>query len=458
MSQSLTINQAFELALKEHQEGNLEKAKILYEKILEINPDIPDALHLLGVILYQNKEYEKAINKIEHALEFKTSDAGYYINLGQAYDAFGNKEKAVKSFKKSLDVDGSHIKSYVANFYLGLFHKKIGEFNEAIKYYNKAIELNKNLYDAYWNRGLLLLLLGRFEEGWEDYEFRLKMEKSDDKRVFNKPQWGGEVFKNKKLLVVMEQGFGDNIQFVRYLPLVKERGGEIILECKKELLKLFKDFPGVDEIIEPENKSVPNIDFYIHLMSLPRLFHTNIINIPHSTPYLKAEPILVEKVKPLLKTNNLKVGIVWAGNPLHYNDKNRSTTFENFKPLTKIHGISFFSLQKEKFPQQMDDSKLADLSSIMNDFSDTAALIENLDLVISVDTSVAHLAGAMNKPVWTLLPFLPEWRYLLNRPDSPWYPSMRLFRQPKPGDWDSVFIELEKELNGLLKNRNLYRI
>lgn len=446
MAQELTINDVLRMALEYHQKGDIETAKFLYEKILEADTNHPDALHLLGVIAYQNKEYENSVNKIEHALKFKTSDAGYYINLGLAYNELGKEEESMKYFKKSLEIDPSHIKSHVANFYLGIFHRNLGKFDQALQYYNKAIELNKNLYDAYWNRGILLLLLGRFEEGWKDYEYRFKREKAIQ-RNFNRPRWNGEIFENKKLLIATEQGLGDSIQFIRYISRVKERGGEVILECQKGLMKLFENFPGVDKIVESGTEV--DFDFYIYITSLPSIFNTNLDNIPDYPPYIRADPILVERAKKFFNTKNFKIGISWAGSPNNIEDKKRSVALEKFKKLFEIPGVDFFSLQKGEAAKQIENSKVIDLSCIMNDLPETAAIIENLDLVISVDTSIAHLAGAMGKPCWTLIQWLPDWRYLLDRKDSPWYKSMKLFRQPKAGDWDSVFDEVGRELKNL---------
>lgn len=447
---SLTIPQAFEIALSYHQKEDYDNAKIIYEKILEISPNNPDALHLLGVIAYQKKDYKDAINKIEKALKFKTSDAGYYVNLALCYDKNGDETTAKKYFEIALEKDASHIKADTAHFFLGVYHSNEKEFDEAFKHYEKALEINKELYDTYFNRALMLLLLGRFEEGWRDYEFRFKKEEPIDKRIFNKPKWKGENFNGKKLLLIAEQGFGDNIQFARYIPLVKERGGEIIFECRKELLKLFEKIPGIDRFATSGGNNITegDFDYYIHIMSLPGIFNTNIDNIPRNIPYLKADKELVEKFKPLFKGDNLKVGIVWKGNPLNFNDKKRSIDFNYFRKLINIPKIDFYSLQKGE-NLETENEKIVDLSKFMGDFADTAALIENMDLIISVDTAIVHLAGALNKKVWTLLPFIPDWRYMLDRKDCLWYPSMRLFRQSKAGDWDSVFIDVEKELKNL---------
>ena len=239
------------------------------------------------------------------------------------------------------------------------------------------------------------------------------------------------------------------------MPLVKERGGYVIYECKKEQRRLFEGFPGIDEIVEKEKDAIPNVkfDIYTYLMSLLGIFNTNLESIPNKIPYLKTNPEFAKKFKTKFNNDKFKIGIVWAGNPLQENDKNRSTKFEKFKILKRISEVQLYSLQKGEASKQLNDVGVINIADEIDDFADTAAIIENLDLIISVDTSVAHLAGAMGKPIWTLLTFMPDWRWLLERNDSPWYPSMKLFRQSKSGDWDFVFNDVCKELEIYLKNK-----
>ncbi|MEK6879659.1 MAG: tetratricopeptide repeat protein [Nanoarchaeota archaeon] len=447
MDKELTVEQALKLAVKKHNEGRINEAEIIYREILNKNPNNSEALHLLGLIAHQTGDSANAINLINKAIKSNPNIAIYYNNLGMIYDTLKKEEESTKNFNEALEVDPNHLNAHLAHYNLGVSLMNNGKILEALEHYDKAVKLNKNFFDASWNKSLILLLLGRFKEGWIDYESRFKKKNPSDSRNFNNPKWNGSDLKEKKILIVSEQGFGDNIQFIRYIPLIKEKGAYIILECKKELIDLFSQIKEIDEIIERGNNQIENvkIDYYIHLMSLPKIFNTNLGNIPNNTPYLKADFKLVEKFKPKFKTNKFNIGIVWAGNPLQDNDKNRSTTFEKFKSL-KIPDVVFFSLQKGDASKQLNDPEIIDIADEINDFNDTAAVIENLDLIISVDTSVAHLAGAMAKPTWTLLSFIPDWRWLIDRTDSPWYPSMKLFRQKKLGDWDSLFNEVSKEL------------
>lgn len=459
----ITIKQALDMAVKAHSKGRLDEAENIYKKILEKDQNSDNAMHLLGLIAYQKGKNKEAIELISKAIKLNPN-AIYYSNLGIVYDSLKENESSAECFNKALKLDPNHKDAYKSHYNLGVFFMDKGKIKEALKHYNKAIKLNKKFFDVRWNKSLILLLLGKFKEGWSEYKYRFKKENPSDSRIFNKPEWDGSSLNGKKILIVSEQGFGDNIQFIRYIPLVKEKNGYIILECKKELKKLFENSPeinkNVDEIIEKTEKTPDkDFDFYIHIMSLPQIFNTDLNSIPNKIPYLKADMFLVEKFKqkidqiskPVLNNKNkIKVGIAWAGNPNQENDKNRSITFEKFKTL-KQPGITLFSLQKGEAAKQLDDLKIIDLTDEINDFADAAAIIQNLDLVISVDTSVAHLAGALGKSIWTLLTLTPDWRWLLDRKDSPWYPTMKLFRQKKLGDWNSLINEVAEELKTFSK-------
>ena len=443
MEKKQAISQALKLAVEKHNNGELREAEIIYRKILEVEENA-DVYHLLGLIAHQTEHYQEAIDLIKKAINLRP-EAIFYHNLGMVYDKLEKEEESSESFLKAISINPSYLNAELAYYNIASYLKDKGNLKESLEYYNKAIEANKDFAEAYWNRGLLLLISGRLEEGWKDYEYRFKKNKPSDSRIFNKPKWDGSILNGKRILVVSEQGFGDNIQFVRYIPWVKERGGYVILECKKGLEKLFKSISEIDQFVAKENSSKVDYDFYIHLMSLPRVFGTNLNSIPNKTPYLQADLKLVDKFREKIQ-GKFKIGICWKGNPNHENDKNRSISFEKFRVLKEIPGVKLFSLQKE---ERASDSDVVDLSEDMNDFADSAAIVENLDLVISVDTSIAHLAGSLNKPVWTLLPLLPDWRYLLERSDCLWYPSMRLFRQSNPGDWDSLFSEVVREVKTL---------
>jgi ADP-heptose:LPS heptosyltransferase len=265
--------------------------------------------------------------------------------------------------------------------------------------------------------------------------------------------WDGKPLNDKAILIHTEQGFGDTIQFVRYLPMVKAQGGRVIFECQQSLCRLLRNCNGIDEIIEKTsaNKLSGQSDVHTHLLDLPGIFKTTLKSIPLHIPYITPDPILVDQWASRLKVDDgFKIGIVWAGNPHHTRDHNRSCSLADFAKLADVPGLSLYSLQKGNDSIESDNllmgMEIVNLENELNDFTDTAAVIANLDLVISVDTAVAHLTGAIGKPVWTLLPFAADWRWLLKRKDSPWYPNMRLFRQNQPGDWSGVFEQVREEL------------
>ena len=383
---------------------------MLYRAILKIQENA-DAYHLLGLIASATSHHQEAINLIAKAISIK-EDALFYHNLGMVYHQLGNDKESTSNFEKAISFNKSYPNIHLAYFNLGVNAKDEGELQKAIELYNKAIEIKSDFKEAHLNKGLILLLLGNFEEGWKEYEYRLNQE-------INIPEWQGE--KNKKVLVVSEQGFGDDIQFIRYLPLIQ--GCEIIFKCKPELKELFKN-------LGYEYYNNQKCDCYINLMSLPRIFKTDISNIP---------PILDFKINSIpFNSKRLKVGLCWHGNKNQENDKNRSMKFDDLKPLLNLP-IDFYCLQKGE-PQD----GLINLDEI-NSFEGTASIIKGLDLVISVDTAIAHLAGSLNIPCWTLLCKIPDWRYLLDRTDCLWYPKMKLFRQEK--SWKDVVEKVKKELN-----------
>ncbi len=301
------------------------------------------------------------------------------------------------------------------------------------------------------------MIIEQFEEGWKEYEWR-KDRKDFGKRKFNKLLMPGVDIEGKEVLVFAEQGLGDALHFLRYIPMLKKKGCRVIFECGKEMHPLLRNFKWIDEILERDINNAPDIkyDYEIPLLSLPKFFNTNNMNIPAEVPYLNADTMLKEKwAKFLQGSDKIKIGIVWAGNPKHTNDRHRSVLLKQFMPLLSIGDTHFYSLQKGFPVIQVKDYQLllTDLDDYLISFADTAAVIENLDLVITVDTSVAHLAGALGKETWVLIPYMPDWRWLLNGEKSKWYPSMKLYRQPAFGDWSSVFLDLKEDLIKLVNNK-----
>jgi len=362
--------------------------------------------------------FAEAMVNCERAIEIKPDDAEVYYNMGTL---LGNQ----------------------------------GRYNEAINYYKQAIQLRSDHARAHLNLSLALLLLQRFTEGWKEYSWRRETDsnRSYYQRCSEKAIWDGCSFAGKRLLVACEQGLGDSIHFARYLPLVKARGGTVIFETWKPLLALFQQLADVDKLAEVSSYDLSDssFDYYVPLLDLPMIFDTDLDTIPANVPYLYADQVKARCWKDKFDTEKFNVGIVWAGSSEHGNNHNRSCLLEHFAPLTKIKGVRLYSLQKDPAAGQLANlPEVTGLADEFEDFTDTAAVIDNLDLVISVDTAVAHLAGAMGIPVWTLIPFAPDWRWMLDRDDSPWYPTMKLFRQEKYGDWEGVFAHVAEQLEILV--------
>jgi tetratricopeptide (TPR) repeat protein len=411
----MTIPQQLELATQHHQFGRLAEAEALYRKILSIEPQNARALQFMGILLYQGGNSAAGIELVRRAIGISPLSADFHSNLG-------------------------------------VILTECGQLEEATPCYERAIGLAPGDPEIHWNLATNLLTSGDFRRGWEEFEWRLRSPGRKLNRGFQQPQWNGSNLTGKTILLHTEGGFGDALQFIRYVPMVAERGGGIILECQPELVRLFTQLPGISEII-PRLNVLPQFDFQIPLQSLPRVFGTTLENIPASIPYLKGPPQSAEHWKERLASEpGRKVGLVWAGS--NTSGGRRSRSLEIFAPLADIPGVRFYSLQKGSEGGQPVPSRLSltDYTNSFNDFADMAGFIENLDLVISVDTSIAHLAGAMGKPVWTLISFVGEFRWLRDRLDSPWYPTMRLFRQGKDESWIAVVARIAQELRALFAN------
>jgi tetratricopeptide (TPR) repeat protein len=333
----------------------------------------------------------------------------------------------------------------------------LGRFDEAIASFDRALAIEPELAEAHWNKGLLLLSRGDFENGLAEYEWRWRREDEFKPRDFAQPQWQGGDLAGKTILLHAEQGFGDSIQFLRYVPLVVAKGARVVLELPDALMPLVGRIDGVITMVG-RGQRLPDFDLHCPLLSLPLAFGTTLSSIPPFTPYLQPPAERMTKWRVLIpRTGRPRVGLVWSGKPSHKNDRNRSIAFVRLSPLLARPGIDFVSLQREY--RESDRASLATfpnllrLDAALSDFADTAAVIESLDLVITVDTAVAHLAGAMGKPVWILLSAVLDWRWLLEREDSPWYPTARLFRQTEIGRWDSVINRVALELGSYFSGR-----
>ncbi|MFQ5962992.1 MAG: tetratricopeptide repeat protein [Candidatus Scalinduaceae bacterium] len=429
--------------------GRLDEAIASFIQAIKLKPNYVEAHYNLGNTLKKQGKFDEAVKYCKRAIKLKPDDATAHNNLGVILQEQGKLDEAVACCRRAIALKPDDATSH-NNLAVALQDQ--GKLDKAVESYSRAIELRPEYVEAYRNRSLALLLTESFEDGWPEYEWRL-LTKDCTSNVFQQPRWDGTPLKGKSILVHAEQGLGDTIQFVRYLPMVHAQGGHVIFECQQVLSRLLKKCTGFDEIIEHKanRKPAAHFNFHIPLLSLPGIFGTTLQTIPSDVPYISVDHELVAQWRMRLdQDDTFKVGLVWAGNPRHRNDRNRSCSLTDLAPLADIPGLTFYSLQKGPASVEILNSpkgmKIIDLENDLSDFADTAAAISNLDLVIAVDTAVVHLAGAIGKQVWVLLPFAPDWRWLLNRDDSPWYPDVRLFRQTRPKDWGGVFEQIRKAL------------
>ena len=437
-------------ALREN--GRLDEAIAACRQAISLNPKSPDAVVNLGNLLKTKGQLDEAIATFRQAIALQPADIKAHSNLGNALCDKGQLDEAIAVHRQAIALKPDYPE---AHYNLGTALNEKGQLDQAVATYSQAIALKPDYPEAHYNRAHALLKLGDLAAGFAEYEWRWKCaDFAGARRHFTQPQWDGGPLEGRTILLHAEQGFGDAIQFIRYLRLVAQCGGKIIVECHPEVQRLLQtmaaDFPVV-----ATGHALPAFDVQCPFLSLPRLFGTNLTNIPKDVPYLHANAADVEVWRKRLADQpaSLKVGIAWAGRPTHPNDRNRSLKLGAFAPLAQVAGVRFVSLQKGEAaaeakspPEGMD---LLDAGPELKDFGDTAALVAALDLVIAVDTSVVHLAGALGKPVWVLLPFAPDWRWLLNRDDSPWYPTMRLFRQQRRMEWEPVVASIREELHAL---------
>ena len=415
-------------------------------RAIALNPAYPEAYLNLGNVFNEMARFDEAITAYARALQLKPNYAQAYNSMGNALRRKGLLDEAIDAYNRAIQLKPDHA---AAHSNLGIALRDKGQFDGAMLAYSKAIELDPSNIKAHFNLAILLLLLGNFARGWTEYEWRVKRKDEAPSRTFLRPRWDGGQLEGKRILLHNEQGFGDTLQFVRYVPLVASRGGRVILTCQSSLINILSEVPNVEKVVTATDP-MPDFDVHCPLLSLPKAFATDLKSVPASIPYLTADPALIEVWATRLeaKRGRLKIGIAWTGSPTHVNDHNRSISLSQFSALANAENVICFSLQKGEAAEQISrlGTSVIDLTSEIKDFADTAALIVNLDLIISVDTAVAHLAGALGKSVWVLLPFIPDWRWLLDREDSPWYPTMRLFRQRRAGDWEEPIQRIVKEL------------
>jgi len=428
-------------------QGHAREACRAFQKALALNHDYAEAHHNLGLAHYSLDHFQAAARHQQLAILLRPQFLEALVHLGHVLIRLYRPAEAIEKCRRALQIQPD---APFAHLYLSTALRASGQYAAAIKHSRTALRLSPKLRTAHTHHAILLLQQGKLRKGFKEYDWRYAGHEGERR-------WSGKGFVGKKLLVFDEQGLGDVLQFVRYLPQVKKLGGSVIFETRPSLFGLLRDFPGIDQLTEWDAMPPGACDLGISLMSLPKILGTTLATIPNSVPYLHADANKVAYWRRRLAGPSVKVGLVWAGNPKSELDGVRSCKLAEFRPLFGVSGVRFYSLQYGRAMNQIDalprGIQVVNLGKELPDFSDVAAAVDNLDLVISVDTAMVHLAGAMAKPVFTMLGSDPDWRWMLNRNDSPWYPTMRLFRQKQRGEWPAVFSEAGHALREFVSAR-----
>jgi len=425
-----------------------------FRRAIDRNPNLAAAYYSLATLQFDSDDFPAAADNFRSALAHAPNMLRAQVGLGNALFQMGDPEAAVDCYRAVLQRDPEYAGCH-SN--LGLALQDIGLLDEAIAHGERAIALRPNFAAAHNNLSLALMLKGDFAAGLPHHEWRLRVDEAQGaKQRFEQPVWCGQPLDGRRILIHAEQGAGDVLQFLRYVPLLAERGGRVLVEVQPELKRLAMSLKGAEAVIG-RGEPLPAFDEHCPVLSLMLAFGTTVTNVPDAVPYLAApEPLRDEWRARLAATPGLRVGLIWGGRPEQRRDRYRSIALSALAPLA-IPGVTFFSLQKGPAAAQADNPPpgmtLHNLGDALSDFADTAAAMSALDLIITVDTSTAHLAGAIGKPVWILLSQPPDWRWLLDREDSPWYPTARLFRQPAHRVWGpavaQVAAELQRHLAGV---------
>jgi hypothetical protein len=447
--------QLLALAGEHEAAGRLDEAEALLERLLADNRDRPRALHLLGIVAFRKGRTAEGAGHVERAIALMPNAALFHRNLCEMYRKLKRHDAALLAGLRATELDPTDIH---AHHNLGVLHYHRLEPDDAIRCAETALKLAPDMPGAHFGIAEACLLTGDLARGWEEYEWRFKLGNAPLLMPqTDRPQWAGTPLPaNETLLLIADQGYGDVIQFSRYIPWAMERCPTIAVACSRELHSALGQFAGVGKIFDHWDDK-PDFAAWLPLSGLPRLAGTRLDTIPAAVPYLRAEPAKVaewrERLDVLSPRNYRRIGIAWAGRPTHSNDDNRSARLATFAPLAALPEVTLVSLQKGDAQAQIGGfwgrAPLLNLGPEIRDYGDTMAIVDALDLIVTVDTSVGHLAGAMGKPVWIMLPYAPDWRWLLERSDSPWYPTVRLFRQSASRDWQPVMAAIAEELSGL---------
>ena len=429
-------------------EGRLAEAEASYLRALEFAPDSAKAHNNLGCVQHMLGKLDLAVASYRRALALDAYLPQSNQNLAAITSDPALAQGAIAGYLRQLqqNPDDAWGHNNLANVY-----RELGRHREALASFDAAIARNPELAEAHFSRAHELLLCGEYAAGWKEHEWRWKVKALDAPMPeFRQPLWDGAALPGKTLLLHAEQGLGDTIQFIRYAPLAARRCGAVILECQPQIAGLLRPIPGLSRVVA-RGEPLPAFDAHLPVMSLPRVFGTTVDSVPWNGPYIRADPRRIEHWRRALAPGaRLHVGLAWAGRPQYWDDRKRSIPLAAFAPLAGLAGLCLYSLQwgeaAAQIPSLPGGMRIRDFGDAIRDFSEMAALVACLDIVISVDTSVTHLAGAMGAPAWLLAAHAPDWRWLLDRADSPWYPSVRIFRQQRHGDWPGVIGRVAAEL------------
>ncbi|MDA0240605.1 MAG: tetratricopeptide repeat-containing glycosyltransferase family protein [Proteobacteria bacterium] len=429
-----------------HQAGKLEEAILSYQRVLSAFPNAANVLSDLGVALRARGKTEAAIACYQKAIALGHNNAGTWSNMGNAYRDLRRYQDAVACHRKAVELDGENTTSI---YNLGLSLRDVGVSQEALRYFHQAAERNPDNPDHHWDLSISYLQIGDYKRGFDLYDWRKKLSRAVA-RDFKRPEWNGEPLAGRSLFVHGEQGFGDMLQFARFIPRVADEDGDVHVECHPGLLRLFSTLEGDFNLVSTQ-QDTPDTDLYVSLLSLARIYEATLDRLMAENPYFKPHEISNIQIAGS-GDKRFKIGIMWAGKLV---PRDRSCPLTHFLELAAVPGVALYSLQMDERAGDMarlgTGGLITDVAPRIGDFADTASVISQLDLVLTIDTAVCHLAGGLGAETWTLLNYVSDWRWLLDRGDSPWYPNMRLFRQPASNDWDAVFREVKPALKKRLE-------
>jgi tetratricopeptide (TPR) repeat protein len=443
----------FFLGVVRQQDKDPAGAAANYQQAIRLAPDLAEAHNNLGVSLQDQGQIVQAEECFREALRLLPDYAEASSNLGNALQDQGRYAESIEAYREALALRPGFLDALK---HLGNALRALGRIGEAMACYDAGLRLAPDHVLLHMARAMVWIQEGNFTRGWAECEWRLRG-KDCPVPACTQPLWDGSPLEGRTILVYAEQGLGDTIQFLRYLPRIAERGGRVVLACAAALVRIARSCPGVAEVVT-EGSLVQEFACYAPLLSLPWIFGTTLETVPSEVPYLAADPERISHWRNELDTlKGFKIGVVWQGNPGHTKDRERSFPLEKLEAVARVPGVRLYSLQKnfgiEQIERNADRFLISDLGPRLDDLVDTAAAMASLDLVISADSAPAHLAGALGVPVWVALPFTADWRWMTGREDSPWYPSLRLFRQRVYGDWDGVFDDMALALRPILEDR-----